>query len=239
MTRTWIRSMVLAAGVGSLTAVSPAHAAEPSSPTPAEALARLKDGNARFVAGRSQAVPMDAPRRNELLASQHPFAIVLSCADSRVPPELVFNVGLGDLFVIRTAGEVADRAVLASVEYAVEHLHTPLLLVMGHQSCGAVQAASEPHTGSLGPNLDYLVHEIEPAVARTAAVPADARMKAAIMENIEQVIHESLTRSAILKHAVQDGHLQMVGGFYELATGTVTFTKPTTADAVHTAHVRK
>ena len=117
MTRTWIRSMVLAAGVGSLTAVSPAHAAEPSSPTPAEALARLKDGNARFVAGTSEAVPMDAPRRNELLASQHPFAIVLSCADSRVPPELVFNVGLGDLFVIRTAGEVADRAVLASVEY--------------------------------------------------------------------------------------------------------------------------
>ena len=164
-----IRSLVVT-GIAALVVAMPAGAAEPSGPTPAEALAHLKDGNARFVAGTSEAAAIGVPRRTELVAGQHPFAIVLSCADSRVPPEHIFNVGLGDLFVVRTAGEVTDRAVLASVEYAAEHLHVPLLVVMGHGACGAVKAASEAHKESLGPNLDYLVNAIHPAVERSAGV---------------------------------------------------------------------
>src|SRR5690242_14653842 len=116
MMRAWIRSFV-ATGLFSLVLAAPVLAADPAGPTPAEALARLKQGNARFVAGTSDPQPIGAPRRTELAAGQHPFATVLSCADSRVPPEHVFNVGLGDLFTVRTAGEVTDHAVLASIEY--------------------------------------------------------------------------------------------------------------------------
>jgi carbonic anhydrase len=216
-------------GLAGVALAVPALAAEPSAPTPADALARLKAGNARFVAGTGDTVPIGAPRRSELVAGQHPFAIVLSCADSRVPPEHVFNVGLGDLFVVRTAGEVTDRAVLASVEYAAEHLHVPLLVVMGHGACGAVKAASEPHSESLGPNLEYLVNAIHPAVEHAQAVPTDARLKAAILSNVEQVINDTLSKSSILNDAVEQGHLQVVGAFYDLGPGTVTFTRPITA----------
>jgi carbonic anhydrase len=219
-------------GLAGVALALPALAAEPSGPTPAEALARLKAGNARFVAGTAEAQPIGAPRRTELVAGQHPFAIVLSCADSRVPPEHIFNVGLGDLFVVRTAGEVTDKAVLASVEYAAEHLHVPLLVVMGHGACGAVKAASEPHKESLGPNLDYLVGAIQPAVEHAKEAPVDARLKAAILGNVEQVINETLAKSRILDEAIEKGHLQVVGAYYDLGPGTVTFTRPITADSL-------
>src|SRR5438105_3479472 len=110
-------------------------------PTPAAALDRLKDGNGRFAADKPAARKTDAKRRAELAAGQHPFAVVLTCADSRVAPELVFDAGLGELFVLRVAGNIADPAVVGSIEYAVEHLHTPLIVVLGHESCGAVAAA--------------------------------------------------------------------------------------------------
>jgi len=228
MTRTAVRCGIVLTALAALVVAAPARAAD-TAPTPAEALAHLKAGNARFVAGTSEGAPVDGRRRTELVAGQHPFAIVLSCADSRVPPEHVFNVGLGELFVVRTAGEVTDRAVLASVEYAAEHLHVPLLVVMGHSACGAVTAASAPHGASLGPNLDYLVTAIYPAVERSAEVPTDARLKASILANVEQVINDTLAKSAILKEAVETGHLQMVGGFYDLATGRVTFSRPVMA----------
>jgi carbonic anhydrase len=217
----------------------PALAAESSGPTPADALARLKAGNARFVAGSAEAPPIGGPRRTELVAGQHPFAIVLSCADSRVPPEHIFNVGLGDLFVVRTAGEVTDKAVLASVEYAAEHLHVPLLVVMGHGACGAVKAASESHKESLGPNLDYLVRAIHPAVEHAKEAPVDARLRAAILANVEQVINDTLAKSAILGEAVEKGHLQVVGAYYDLGPGTVTFTRPITAESLEPPHGTK
>jgi len=108
-----------------------------------DALARLKSGNARFVADATEALPITAPRRAALAQGQSPFATVLSCADSRVPPEVVFHTGLGDLFVVRSAAHVTDRAVLATLEYGADRLHTPLLVVMGHESCGIVKAALE------------------------------------------------------------------------------------------------
>ena len=117
---------------------------DPTAPrTPSEALGVLKAGNDRFARNASSPVTLSVNRRRELADAQHPFAMVLSGADSRVPPEYVFNAGLGDLVVIRTAGEVIDRSILATVEDGAEHLHIPLLVVMGHESCGAVKAAAE------------------------------------------------------------------------------------------------
>src|SRR5687767_15162548 len=187
------RSMVLAA----LFALGINMVASGAGPTPAESVTRLKAGNARFVTNPSEGLPVDANTRAALATGQTPFATVLSCADSRVPPEIIFHANLGELFVVRAAGHVADHSVLASVEYAAEHLHVPLVVVMGHEMCGAVKAAVEtPATTSLGPNLDYLLKAIRPAVARTSAVPADTRLRAAILENVEETINDLLTKSA-------------------------------------------
>ena len=194
---------------------------------PADALARLKAGNARFVANASEALPITAPRRAALAQGQSPFASVLSCADSRVPPEVIFHTGLGDLFVVRAAGHVSDRSVLASVEYGAEHLHTPLLVVMGHESCGAVKAALDtPASTSLGPNLDYLLKAIRPAVARSANQPAEIRLRAAILANVEETINQLLETSQLLKRMAESQHLAIVGAYYELASGRVYFSEP-------------
>src|SRR5438105_3680928 len=115
--------------------------AQDAKPTPTGSLQRLKDGNARFAADKPNKRDVGADKRKELAKGQHPFAIVLTCADSRVAPELLFDAGLGELFVLRVAGNIADPAVVGSIEYAVEHLHTPLIVVLGHESCGAVAAA--------------------------------------------------------------------------------------------------
>jgi len=194
-------------------------------PSASEALIRLKAGNERFAADASSVPAIDHSRRALLAKGQAPFATVLSCADSRVPPEIVFNTGLGDLFVVRAAGEVVDRSVLASVEYALEHLHTPVLVVMGHEFCGAVTAAIETKS-SLGPNLDFLVKAIKPAVERTANVPEKERLKAAIMANVEESVNASLSQSRILRHLVESGAVTIFGAYYELESGRVTFSQP-------------
>ena len=194
---------------------------------PADALARLKSGNARFVANASEALPITAPRRAALAQGQSPFASVLSCADSRVPPEVIFHTGLGDLFVVRAAGHVSDRSVLASLEYGAEHLHTPLLVVMGHESCGAVKAAIDtPASASLSPNLDYLLKSIRPAVARSANQPAEVRLRAAILANVEETINQLLDTSQMLKRMAESQRLVIVGAYYELASGRVYFSEP-------------
>jgi carbonic anhydrase len=194
---------------------------------PADSLARLKSGNARFVANASEALPITAPRRAALAQGQSPFASVLSCSDSRVPPEVIFHTGLGDLFVVRSAGHVSDRSVLASLEYGVEHLHTPLLVVMGHESCGAVKAAVDtPASTSLGPNLDYLLKAIRPAVARSANQPAEIRLRAAILANVEETINQLLETSQLLKRMAENQQLVLVGAYYELASGRVYFSEP-------------
>jgi carbonic anhydrase len=198
--------------------------------TAAAALARLKAGNQRFQANPSEALPIDGARRTATAAGQSPFAIVFSCADSRVPPEVVFNTGLGDLFVVRAAGQVPDRAVLASLEYGAEHLHVPLLVVMGHESCGAVKAAMESKSGSsLGANLDYLIKAIRPAVM------ASPNVKAAVLANVEENINDLLEQSPILRELAASGTLTMVGAYYELASGRAHFSEPVAPPAlVHT-----
>lgn len=203
------------------------RAAEPSA---FESLARLKAGNAVFVANPEAALPIDGARRMALVQSQSPFATILSCSDSRVPPEIVFHAGLGDLFVIRAAGNVTDRAILASVEYAADHLHVPLVVVMGHESCGAVKAAVEtPATQSLGPNLDYMLKAIRPSVTATVATPEASRMRAAILRNVEESVNDLAEKSPILKHLWETGAVTVVGAYYELSSGRVSFSEPAPA----------
>lgn len=196
------------------------RAAEPVPVTP---LMRLKAGNDRYLKGVPTTVPLGSATRQALTKEQHPFAMVLSCADSRVPPEYIFNAGLGDLFVVRAAGEVVDKSVMASLEYGAEHLHIPLLVVMGHESCGAVKAAIDSEHGE-GPNLDYLVSHIRAGIQHSAGDQKDLR--AAILANVEQVINDAMGGSQILKAAATSGHLQVVGAYYELGTGSVVFSEP-------------
>jgi carbonic anhydrase len=174
------------------------------------------------------APPIDEAARQAQVTGQSPFAIVLSCADSRVPPEIIFNAGLGELFIVRTAGQVGDKAVYASLEYGAEHLHVPLLVVMGHEACGAVKATIETKPGapSMGPNLDALVAAIRPAFARMDE-PADAaHVRDAVLANVEQVINDLLSRSAVVTHLASAGKLQIVGAYYEFSTGRVRFSQP-------------
>jgi carbonic anhydrase len=197
--------------------------------TSASSIARLKTGNARFVANPEEALPISATQRAVLASGQTPFAAILSCADSRVPPEVVFHTGLGDLFVVRAAGQVADRSVLASLEYAAEHLHVPVVVVMGHESCGAVKAAVEtPASKSLGPNLDYMLKAIRPAVAATASAADGTRIRAAILKNVEENINDLLAESAILRHLGESGKIGFVGAYYELSSGRAHFSEPAT-----------
>jgi len=180
----------------------------------------LMAGNSRFVAGRPQVRALIS-LRERLASGQSPKAILLSCSDSRVGPELIFDQSLGDLFVVRTAGNVADAVALGSIEYAVDHLHTPLLVVLGHQRCGAVSAAC---SGEKMPshNLDAIMNKINPAVtqAKTYA-KADDLIESAIKENVYQSAKDVLANSEIIRDAVKSGKLSVIEAEYELDTGKV------------------
>ncbi len=182
--------------------------------------ADLIEGNQRFVAGKPQVREFNQ-LRNTLASGQHPKVIVLACSDSRVAPELLFDKNLGDLFVIRAAGNIADPVGLGSIEYAVEHLGSSLLVVLGHEKCGAVTAAcSEEKMPS--PNLQAIVDKIEPAVlqAKSHAKPADL-IQAAILENVHQSANDVLANSEILRHALKNGEFTIIEAVYRLDSGEV------------------
>jgi len=208
--------------------VAAAASDAPAAPlTPAAALERLRTGNERFVSDLVPELSSDAARRTRLLGGQAPYALVLSCADSRVPPEVVFNAGLGDLFVVRSAGGVLDRSILASLEYGADQLKAPLLVVMGHEFCDIVKAATQRKPGvSMGSNLDFLLKQIEPAVVRADTAIFDEPLRAAVLANVEQIVADMQAQSPILSGLVDRGRLQIVGAFYELSTGRVSFSKP-------------
>jgi carbonic anhydrase len=189
--------------------------------TSAEALGLLRAGNDRFVRNASAPASLSVNRRQELAAGQHPAAMVLSCADSRVPPEHVFNVGLGELFVIRTAGEVVDKSILATLEYGAEHLHIPLLVVMGHESCGAVSAAAQAKGDATSANMTYLLKAIQNA--RRQPRHEREEIRDLILANVEQVINDAMTGSRVLQRMVDTGQLGVVGAYYELVSGRVMF----------------
>lgn len=189
--------------------------------TPQEALARLLVGNERYAVNRTLPLNESTQRRAEVAQGQHPFATVFSCVDSRVPPELVFDRGLGDLFVIRTAGHVIDEAVLGSLEFGVAELKIPLLMVLGHEKCGAVNATLEAveHQTEAPASIGYLVAGITPAIEQAAEQPGD-RLDNCVRANVVLTV-KRLHESPILAEAVAQGQLLIVGARYDLETGGV------------------
>ena len=181
-------------------------------------LRELKAGNDHHVSKRYLHPHQTAARQRELAESQHPHAAVLSCADSRVAPEIILDQGLGDLFDVRVAGNVAGDAELASLEYAAVHLHTPLVVVMGHQKCGAVTAASEG--GEAEGHLPSLLALIHPAVERARTQSGDL-IGNAVRMNVEDVVRQLRDSTPVLTALVKRGTLKVVGAVYSLDTGKV------------------
>jgi carbonic anhydrase len=251
MRKTQLASCLIVANL--LAAYQCANAADPAHPdqpivSPTDAISRLKEGNARFTAGNLQhphesneerayiaknsyenpggislgmTSEQATKRRGELIKSQHPFAIILSCSDSRVPPELVFDEGLGDLFIIRVAGNVLNDEGLGSIEYGVEVLGARLILVLGHQSCGAVDAAMKTVAakGKAPGHIQSLVTAIKPVVDSTPKGDLETTIKA----NVKHVVDALRSSTPILKARVDSGDVQVIGGYYTLDIGAVTF----------------
>jgi carbonic anhydrase len=181
------------------------------------ALVRLEEGNARFRNDAAEHRFRDSARRRELASGQSPFAAVLTCADSRVVPELAFDAGLGELFVVSVAGNIATPGTIASLEYAVDQLRVPLVVVMGHESCGAVAAALQGVR--LSPHLDRLTGLIAPAIAACATTEPDDVSR----ENVRQAVAAIQDGSPIIGKATRVGEARIVGAFYELVSGRVIF----------------
>ena len=183
-------------------------------------LAELKSGNGRHVKHRYQHPHETVERMRQLVTGQHPHAEILSCSDSRVPPEIVFDQGLGDLFIVRVAGNVATDIELGSLEYGAEHLHIPLVVVLGHESCGAVTDAVQggPPEG----HIAALVDLIKPAVEKTRGTSGDPVANAVRM-NVELVVKQLRSSTPILSELVAHGKLRIVGAVYSIETGSVTW----------------
>ena len=196
-----------------------------------EALERLREGNRRFVSDARRADTLsDRARRHEVADSQEPFAIVLGCSDSRVPAEIVFDQGLGDLFVIRVAGNIVAPSQIGSVEFAAERFHTRLVVVLGHSRCGAILATLEElqqPTGRQSPNLRAIVDRVRPSVETLLATDLrhdpDALMRQAVRANIRVAAHHLRYGSPVLERLIQRDGLRVVGAEYSLETGLVEF----------------
>lgn len=187
-------------------------------PSPDAALRLLLEGNQRFIQGLVRHPHQTVERRKETSASQAPFAVVLTCADSRLSPEIVFDQGLGDLFVIRNAGNLLSDHVLGSIEYAVEHLHSPLIVVMGHTRCGAVAAAVAG--GEAGGHVQSIVNSLAPVVAVARARGGDTANQAEQI-NARMSADALVASDPVLAKAVAAGKLKVVAARYNLATGAV------------------
>lgn len=193
--------------------------------TPQEAIALLKRGNERYVAGKQSAKDYSHDRMVNA-EGQHPYAIVLACADSRLSPEILFDESLGRLFVIRVAGNVVDSVVLGSIEYAAEHLHVGLILILGHESCGAVKAAVSG--GHLTAHIDALVERIAPAVitAKQKKLGEKETLDSAIKENVLLQCDLLSKDSELINELVHKGQLRVVGGVYNLHSGEIEMFAP-------------
>jgi carbonic anhydrase len=198
--------------------VAAQHAPSPSS-SPGQLWNALAAGNRRFASGKPERHDLVA-RRKELTATQSPHVAVLGCADSRVPPELIFDQGLGDLFVVRSAGENADLLSIGSLEYAFEHLGTPVVVVMGHEKCGAVTAACSGEKAE-SQNLEAVVGPIATSCSKIDKNKPDT-LDLAVRDHVHRVAEELLAGSEMLRKAVHDGKLTIIEAYYSLDTGEVT-----------------
>jgi carbonic anhydrase len=195
-----------------------------------EALTRLQAGNRRFVSGSgTRDLALEHVRCRELASAQAPFAIVLGCSDSRVPAEMVFDQGLGDLFVIRVAGNIVSPSQVGSIEFAADQFGVRLVVVLGHSQCGAIQAAlaeREQPSGNRSPNLAFIVNSIMPVLDAVQPQPGESQqalLSRAVRENIKASAQHLRRGSAILEELIRDNGLRVVGAEYSLETGLVDF----------------
>lgn len=184
-----------------------------------EAMDLLENGNLRFSKNRTIHPNQKYRRLSELVKGQNPFATVLTCSDSRVVPEFIFDRGIGDLFVIRNAGNIVDKTVLGSIEYAVEHLHTPIVLVLGHSNCGAVTAAVKKEASE--GNLKSIIKELEPAIDKQAS--ANTILKKSILNNVNLSVSTIKRSKPVIAKFVKEKEVRIIGGIYDLKTGKVEF----------------
>lgn len=234
--RTFINGAALGAGAifaSSSLAKVPAAAAVKPAPTkdgksalsPDEALALLIEGNNAFLRDELRVPDLSAARRLSLATGQAPFCAYVTCSDSRVPPELLFGRGLGELFIIRNAGNTVDTVAMGSIEYAVAVLGVPLVVVLGHEACGAVKAAiSVVEKNARFPGaIDNMIEPIIPAVLEARSQPGDA-LENAVKQNVRRVV-EVLRKESdpIMLRPQEEGRLKVVGGYYHLDTGRVDF----------------
>lgn len=207
--------VLASAGAG---ADAPANA-----PSPDQALGMLREGNGRYVAGAEQHLNSSAARRAEVASGQNPFAILLSCSDSRVPVERLFDRGIGDLFVIRVAGNVSDTDEIGTIEYGVGHLNAPLVVVMGHSACGAVKAVAsgaEVH-GSIPGLVDNIIPAVEWVKKNRPELKGDELVNAAIEANVWQSVNDLIAHSQEVREHLSQGKVKVVGAVYDLASGKV------------------
>ena len=181
-------------------------------------ITRLQEGNQRYVADMLDRKLQNNERRTTLTGGQEPFAIVLSCADSRVVPEFAFDTGLGELFVVRVAGNIANSSTIASIEYAVAHVGSKVIVVLGHQSCGAVTAAVAG--GDNGYNLNHLLSHITPAISASSE---GSTINDIVKKNAQMTVQELQNRSSIIKNAVENGSVKVVPAYYNLDSGKIDF----------------
>jgi carbonic anhydrase len=223
-------------------AVGLAFASSGSGPavSPDEALQKLMDGNKRYVENQMTGSKLcDVTMRHSLAKSQKPYAIILCCSDSRVPPEVIFDKGLGEVFIVRVAGNIPDPVVLGSIEYAAEHLGSPLVMVLGHERCGAVTATVTSKGKSTGSaNIDAIVKAVSPAVKaaskdcdackgekKCADTKKDDFVECVVDANAKMVAAGLTKKSKILKHLVEEKKIKIVAARYDLDDGTVSLIK--------------
>ena len=190
-----------------------------------EALQRLRDGNERFLRGEAHLPGLPHETLTELAKGQHPYATILGCSDSRVPPESIFDAGLGELFVVRVAGNVLSPEVAGSLQYAGAHLRTPLLVVLGHEGCGAIQAALETKYKDVQQlsRIQLLVDSILPALAGLdPQLPPPARLAQAVESNVRWTVR-TILESPEGQARLAEGRVKIVGAIYEIETGRVRF----------------
>lgn len=198
------------------------HSAEAEGPTKEQIFDAIKKGNARFVAGKPEAKKFDKARK-ETAKGQHPGTIVLTCADSRVAPEYIFDQTIGKVFVVRVAGNVVDPSLAGSIEYAAEHLKSKVIVVLGHESCGAVKAAIAG--GEATPNIKDILTRIDPSVKKMKEqmkAATEAQLTSAVIEeNVRAQMNSLLLSSPLIKAMVNAGEVVIYGGVYNIETGAV------------------
>ena len=198
---------------------------DPVATSPQAAIRALKAGNSRFFSGTARRPELSAAERRSQILAQTPFAVILSCSDSRVPTEIVFDQGLGNLFITRVAGNVIEAGTLGSIEYGVEHLKTYVVVVLGHEGCGAVKAAllSPEQRARESESIQSLLNSIVPAISRLPKIRDEkAKLREAVIANVRQQV-QNLKKAKLIQEAIASNKIAVIGAFYEITSGAVDF----------------